>query len=63
MGKDSWNLMFGQSYPPVTRKGTEVQMHQNEDYGSQMVPGYSGTSRSKENPFGRTKSIKPKKRK
>lgn len=43
MGQDSWNLQYGRQMPAVYRKGTSVEMHEDEGYGGpRMIPGYAG---------------------
>lgn len=43
MGQDSWNLQFGRHKSARYRRGTQVDMHNDEGYsGPKMVPGYAG---------------------
>ncbi len=58
MGQDAWNLMFGSRINPKTRKGTQVDMHSDEGYGGQMVPGYAGAYKN-----SKTRVLGAKKRK
>lgn len=37
--------MFGQNIPSRSRRGTEVDMHRDEGFNGQIVPGYSGVAR------------------
>ena len=58
MGKDSWNLMYGKLHSPVTRKGTRVDMHPDEGYGGQMIPGYAGAYQNEKTKVLGKKSLK-----
>lgn len=42
MGQDSWNLQYGKSHAAKYRKGTEVNMHNDEGY-----PGSYKNSKTK----------------
>ncbi len=43
MGQDSWNLQYGKAHGPRLRRGTDVNMHNDEGYGGpKMIPGYAG---------------------
>lgn len=42
MGQDAWNLMFGTRHNAKHRKGASTDMHVDEGYAGQMVPGYAG---------------------
>jgi hypothetical protein len=58
MGQDSWNLQYGKRHAAKQRKGDSVDMHNDEGYGSQMVPGYGQARISKTKILG--KKEKPK---
>jgi hypothetical protein len=54
MGQDSWNLQYGKSHPAKYRRGTNVDMHNDEGYGGpKMIPGYAGAYKN-----SKTKVIK-----
>lgn len=43
MGQDSWNLQYGKMHSAKYRRGTQVDMHNDEGFaGPKMIPGYAG---------------------
>jgi len=62
MGQDSWNLMFGTRHNARYRKGSAVDMHADEGYAGQAVPGYAGAYKNSKVKVVNGKKNKNKKR-
>lgn len=55
MGQDSLNLQYGSMHPAKYRKGTSVDMHNDEGFaGPKMIPGYAGAYKN-----SKTRVVKP----
>lgn len=57
MGQDAWNLMFGTRHNAKYRKGTSTDMHVDEGYAGQMVPGYAGPYKNWKGKVSKKKAV------